>query len=144
MAAVIIPNVSKFIGSSHVSAANAELAQVGTAAQAAAADQTGGVFASAFLLDQATLNGGVMTGAGDLKQYITGNIVGEYWITIDGAVNLTGGAYSKLTGSVAGDPWYNGLYFDETKAQFSSTVPASGNVALGVTGVSPGNQPSKN
>ena len=37
LAAVIIPNVSKFIGTSNVAAANSELAQVGTAAEAAAA-----------------------------------------------------------------------------------------------------------
>ena len=37
LAAVIIPNVSKFIGTSNVAAANAELAQIGTAGQAAAA-----------------------------------------------------------------------------------------------------------
>ena len=35
LAAVIIPNVSKFIGTSNVAAANSELAQIGTAGQAA-------------------------------------------------------------------------------------------------------------
>ncbi|MGA7843756.1 MAG: prepilin-type N-terminal cleavage/methylation domain-containing protein [Dehalococcoidales bacterium] len=50
LAAVIIPNVSSFIGRSHVSAANAELAQVGTAAQALAADQPNGQFTTGFLL----------------------------------------------------------------------------------------------
>ena len=42
LAAVIIPNVSGFIKSSHVAAANAELAAVQTAAQAYYADNTTG------------------------------------------------------------------------------------------------------
>ena len=41
LAAVIIPNVSKFVGTSKVAAANSELAEVGTAGEAAAAAASG-------------------------------------------------------------------------------------------------------
>ena len=54
LAAVIIPNVSRFIGTSHVAAANSELAQVGTAAQAGAAAKRAAIFTAGFLLDTAT------------------------------------------------------------------------------------------
>ena len=131
LAAVIIPNVSSFIGRSHVSAANAELAQVGTAAQAAAADQAGGQFAAGFVLDQTSLNSGTMTAGGAFKQYITGNLVGAYWILPTGTVDVTNGGGTvtgKATGyvtaaapgNVAGDPNYPNLYFDENTLQFVS------------------------
>jgi type IV pilus assembly protein PilA len=162
LAAVIIPNVSKFIGTSHVAAANSELAQVQTAAQAAAADQANGVFTTSeapahggFLLDNALM---IATGttvgtsagdAADFAQYITGKLVGEYWIFDNGTVmvaaNGTGtSAYSKLSTFTAGDPWYAGVYFNESTNQFQSTVPAAGNTAIGTSGATPGNQPSKN
>jgi type IV pilus assembly protein PilA len=123
LAAVIIPNVSKFVGTSTVSAANSELAQVGTAAQAAAAQQTGGVFTAGFLLDETTL-----TTAADpayaLQPYITGKLQGYYWIDTTGVVEVAGGGTAKTitSGTAAGDPWYSGLYFDEAKAQFVGSV----------------------
>ena len=52
---LIVPNMASFIGTSHIAAANSELAQVGTAAQVAGSAQTGGVFLTGFLLDNALL-----------------------------------------------------------------------------------------
>jgi type IV pilus assembly protein PilA len=151
LAAVIIPNVSKFIGTSHVSAANSELAQVGTAAQAVAAAQTGGVFANAFLLDEANL--GTAYNGAKFSDYISGTLKGEYWITINGSVMMaSAGGYSGeaaatiATSSKAGDPWYNGLYWDETQAQFVGSVVTADTAATTAQGVSTGssgaNQPS--
>jgi type IV pilus assembly protein PilA len=144
LAAVIIPNVSKFIGTSHVSAANAELAQVGTAAQAAAADQTGGVFLAPFMLDNTTLNattgdaGSAAYNAEQLKTYITGSLKGAYWITVSGTVqevNATTGGTPALPLAVAstahaaagtpGDPAFLNLAWDETTSQFVATVPGT-------------------
>ena len=138
LAAVIIPNVSKFIGTSHVSAANAELAQVGTAAQASAADQTGGVFLAPFMLDNTTLNatggaaGSAAYNAEQLKTYITGSLKGAYWITVSGTVQMvtTGTPPPAVTSTThaaagtAGDPAYLNLIFDESSAQFVATLPS--------------------
>lgn len=137
LAAVIIPNVSSFIGRSHVSAANAELAQVGTAAQALAADQPNGQFTTGFLLYQGDLTT-TYSGTTSFATYITGKLAGEYYITAAGGVAVTG-AYPKLTvPGTAGDPWYSGLYFNEATSQFQSSAPGSGNV----TQAAAGNQPS--
>jgi type IV pilus assembly protein PilA len=148
LAAVIIPNVSKFIGTSHVSAANSELAQVGTAAQAAAAAQTGGVFTGSgtytgFLLNNYSLNGLTQTGdaapdpnAATLKQYITGKLAGAYWITPTGTVQMvTGSAAPVKNGAsvTAGDPCYLTLYWDETTAQFVGSPAGQGSTASGDT-----------
>ena len=50
LAAVIIPNVSKFVGSSKVAAANSELAQIVTAGQAAASAAAGGTLTAGVLI----------------------------------------------------------------------------------------------
>src|SRR5208283_2911681 len=78
LAAVIIPNVSKFVGSSKVAAANAELAQVVTAGQAAAAAGAGGVLATPGLTSVAGV-------AAEIAPYIQGKLVGVYNLNADGS-----------------------------------------------------------
>jgi len=114
LAAVIIPNVSKFIGTSKVSAANAELAEVGTAGQAAA---------SVNLIP--TAGEGVYPGhLGDLANYISGNITGSYWINSDGSVCGTSNtvvptAVVAAVPAAAGWPYYpGGPTFQLSNAQF--------------------------
>jgi type IV pilus assembly protein PilA len=123
LAAVIIPNVSKFVASSHVGAANSEFAEVGTAAQAGAANQTGGQFTAGFMLDTTSLNGGVLTAAGALKQYITGKLLGAYWIGTDGSIQMVTAGKAVVASGTAGDPAFLNLYWDETTAQFVGSVP---------------------
>ena len=80
LAAVIIPNVSKFVGTSKVAAANSELAQIETAGQACAAANGG------------TITAGLTTAtavATELAPYIQGKIVGVYNMIADGSVDLT-------------------------------------------------------
>jgi prepilin-type N-terminal cleavage/methylation domain-containing protein len=162
LAGLIVPNMASFIGTSHIAAANSELAQVGTAAQGAASAQTDGVFLTGFLLDNVLLknSGGATLTAGtaawdanQLSTYITGNIQGEYWITVNGTVEEAGGGTAKTIAKsgTAGDPWYLNLYFDETTGQFVATTAGQGSVAVDdsvtaqdVAGAAPGNQPSKN
>ena len=120
---VIIPRVSSYI---NVSAANAELAHVQTAARSAIKDLTGNVFSEGFLLDQAGLN----VGSGDayaLEPYLTGKLRGEYWIDVTGAVVEHAGtsASGYATKSLDGDPWYLNLYFNEATDQFVDSAPAA-------------------
>jgi type IV pilus assembly protein PilA len=111
LAAVIIPNVSKFIGTSKIAAANSELAEVGTAGTAAA---------STSVIPGA--GEGIYPGhLGDLAGYISGNIVGSYWINNDGTVAGTGsvmpGAIVAAVTSAVGWPYYpGGPTFDTTAA----------------------------
>jgi type IV pilus assembly protein PilA len=136
LAAVIIPNVSKFVGSSKVAAANQELAQVGTAAQAVASDLNGSIpFAvgTGYYLDQADLATAITSGSNtsNFSTYITGKLTGGYWISASGAVDMATGKLTTVALVTAGtpcDPTYPALYFNETTGQFQSTGPASGTV----------------
>ena len=141
LAAVIIPNASKFIGTSHVASANTELAQVETAAQAAAGAATNGTL-TAGIIDQAGLAAGTNAADVAIAPYITGKLVGAYWITASGTVffetpGTTGGCTTPtsstnptngtiVTGGgtpAQGDPSYANLYFNETTDQFVSSMP---------------------
>ena len=134
LAAVIIPNVSKFIGTSHVAAANSELAQVETAGQAAAGQATAGTL-TAGLLDQAALTANTTALAKAISPYISGKLVGAYWINADGSVDLAATvAKTVVTGGAtpaAGDPFYSNLYYDETTSQFVAGAAGTGTVAAG-------------
>ena len=110
LAAVIIPNVSKFIGTSNVAAANSELAQIRTAGTAAAGSAANGTI-TAFQLTPADY------AASALGTFITGKVVGTYWINADGTVSLAGTTVS--TASTAGCPLYTKLYWDATVGQFT-------------------------
>jgi type IV pilus assembly protein PilA len=90
LAAVIIPNVSSFVAKSHVTAANAELAEIGTAGQAAAAAGTGGVI-TAFSLTPAD------EAASALGPFLSGTIIGTYWICPDGHVYGTNATDNTTT-----------------------------------------------
>ena len=83
LAAVIIPNVSKFVGTSKVAAANSELSQVITAGQAAVLREHGGVLATGRAYTTATVV------AAELAPYIQGKLVGVYNINTDGSVDMT-------------------------------------------------------
>ena len=85
LAAVIIPNVSKFVGTSKVAAANSELAEVETAGEAAAANSTGGTLATSGLTSNTTV-------MGEIAPYISGSLVGTYFICPDGHVYGTNSA----------------------------------------------------
>jgi type IV pilus assembly protein PilA len=112
LAAVIIPNVSKFVGSSKVAAANAELAQVQTAGQAAAA-QNGGTL-TAFGVGPGT--------EGALSGFLSGQLTGYYWIKSDGSVDETDASPStgpSAVYSAAAGPWYTGTAgFQTSNDQF--------------------------
>jgi type IV pilus assembly protein PilA len=110
LAAVIIPNVSKFIGSSQVAAANAELAQVGTAGQAAAGSAAGGIL---------TAYEATPAAPGAIGTYLQGKLKGSFWVNTDGSIDVTDQTLVKA--GTAGCPDYPGLYFDVTTGQFSST-----------------------
>jgi type IV pilus assembly protein PilA len=90
LAAAIIPNLSKFVGSGQVGAANAELASVKTAISAYQADQQGA-------LPTATpATGGAVVNT-LLAAYMTGTIKGAY--NIDATGNILG------TSTYAGRTW---------------------------------------
>ena len=99
LAAVIIPNVSKFVKSGNVAAANAELAQIITAGQAAASD-AGGTLTTAGLTSLAAV--GL-----ELAPYDQGKLKGTYNIIADGSVDLTTTV-----------PTYPSLGWDTVKKQF--------------------------
>jgi type IV pilus assembly protein PilA len=89
LAAAIIPNLSKFIGSGTVGAANAELASVRTAIGAYSADHDG---------DLPTTDGlaGDVIPA-DVEFYMTGLVKGEYTCDASGAVDgATIGEWTKI------------------------------------------------
>ena len=99
LAAVIIPNVSKFVKSGNIAAGNAELAQVITAGQAAASD-AGGTLTTVGLTSVAGV-------AAELAPYNQGVLKGVYNILVDGTVDLTTTV-----------PTYTGLTWDAAKKQF--------------------------
>jgi type IV pilus assembly protein PilA len=96
LAAIAIPNLGKFVGSSKVAAANGEAGMVATAIQAGMADA--GV---------ATIGGGQTLGPGDVTisgnftaaDYIqggVGTIQGSYAINTDGRILQSGTTYPGL------------------------------------------------
>jgi type IV pilus assembly protein PilA len=90
LAAVIIPNVSGFIVSGKVAAANSEAASVQTAIQAYSAEHSGGF-----------PTGSAATFAAAVLPYLSGATKGSY--TVDAGGTLWGVAYSGLsTWSTAG------------------------------------------
>ena len=112
LAAVIIPNVSKFVGSSKIAAANAELAQVQTAGQAAASAASGTL----------TAFGVRPSSEGLLSTYLSGKLVGYYWINNDGSVDETDASPSTAPSAVytsAQGPYYAGTNgFQTSNDQF--------------------------
>ena len=84
LAAVIIPNVSGFIISGKVAAANSEAAAVQTAIQAYSAEH-GGSFPT----------GGTASLSAGLSVYLSGTLKGSY--TVDTSGNLTGTTYPGLS-----------------------------------------------
>jgi type IV pilus assembly protein PilA len=115
LAAVIIPNVSKFIGTSQVAAANSELSQIETAGQAAAGAATGGTL-TAQMIDPGTV------AASPLGAYVQGKIKGAYWVAVDGSIQMVTTGKGVVSSGTAGDPAYLNLYWDETTAQFVSST----------------------
>ena len=113
LAAVIIPNVSKFVGTSKVAAANSELSEVVTAAQAAAAGNGGTITAQG--ISPANI------GTSPLSSYVQGKIIGYYWVFADGSVDMTDAspstapttAYTAATG-----PYYAGTTWTPSTDQF--------------------------
>jgi type IV pilus assembly protein PilA len=116
LAAVIIPNVSKFVGSSKVAAANSELSQVITAGQAAAAANGGTITAQG--ISPANV------AASPLGTYVQGKIIGYYWVAADGSVDLTDAPPSSQPStaytSAAGPYYSSSMSFKPATAQFSS------------------------
>jgi type IV pilus assembly protein PilA len=102
LAAVIIPNVTSFIRRGNVSAANAELASIQTAAISNVPST--GAYTAAFGVVPGTL--------GALASSVQGTIKGSYWILTDGSVQLTGAASTGATAAAAGYPYYPNLTFD--------------------------------
>lgn len=100
LAAAIIPNLSRFVGSGTVGAANAELASVRTAVYAYQADNDG---------DYPTATGNASTGGGTsvnltaLGTYVTGSIAGTYNVNSTGVV--IGQAYTGLSWDGATLKW---------------------------------------
>ena len=116
LAAVIIPNVSKFVGSSKVAAANSELAQIITAGQAAASANGGTITAQG--ISPANV------AASPLGPYVQGKIIGYYWVAADGSVDLTDAPPSTqptTAYAAAAGPYYApSMSFKPATAQFSS------------------------
>jgi type IV pilus assembly protein PilA len=93
LAAAIIPNLSKFVGSGNKGAANAELAAVRTAISAFQSEDHGAILAGTLptsATGAAPVTGGagivvnsVLAGAGN---YITGTIKGVYTVDITGLI----------------------------------------------------------
>ena len=114
LAAVIIPNVTSFIKKGQIAAANQELAQVGVAAQAAAAGTTTGVITAGFTGTFATPpGGGALTPNAAmmtlLNPFLQGTLKGAYHIDVDGSLIMTAGT----------DCQYPGLSFNTTTKQFN-------------------------
>jgi type IV pilus assembly protein PilA len=93
LAAVIVPNVGKFVGSSKVTAANMELAQVKTAAAAYVAD----------------INPSTDFGNTEISTYTSGTIQGTYTFDKNGTLYETGA--KKPTG-------YTGRTWNDTTNQW--------------------------
>ena len=101
LAAVIIPNVTSFIKKGTIAAANTELAQVGTAGQAAAGATATGVIV-AYSATPAV--------PGLIGSYLQGKLKGTYYINADGSIDVSNGANK---------PVYPGLTWDSANAQFA-------------------------
>ena len=97
LAAVIIPNVSSFVKKGQITAANAELAQVGTAGQVLAANGIGGLMTS---WTAATPPVGTLIPAGfttafsvaakaELAKYVQGVLKGNYYLNADGSIDMS-------------------------------------------------------
>lgn len=92
LAAAIIPNLSKFMGSGTVGAANAELASVRTSEAAYAADTNGLIPLEGG--DAAPGTAGALDEA-KLQVYVSGKtIVGSYTIDVDGIIRGVTGTYN--------------------------------------------------
>jgi type IV pilus assembly protein PilA len=91
LAAVAIPNVSKFIGKGTVEAANTELATVQTACAAY----------------QSENNGAVPAATANISTYIQSALKGTYTLASDGngGVTVTGGTYAGAVWSAANKKW---------------------------------------
>jgi type IV pilus assembly protein PilA len=111
LAAVIIPNVSSFVNKSKISAANSELAQIGTAGQAAAANAAGGNLTAQGITP-------ANVAASPLGPYIQGKIIGSYWIKTDGSIDVATSPTTGATAAAAGFPYYPNLNFNTGTAQF--------------------------
>ncbi len=103
LAAVAIPNVSKFVKSGTLSAANTELATVQTAAIAYAADNSTGL----------TTGFNASPTVGTLNGYLDKPIKGTYEFDITG--NLLD---STSLPTARANPAYSGLTWDTTTKQF--------------------------
>ncbi|MCF7635718.1 MAG: general secretion protein G [Dehalococcoides mccartyi] len=95
LAAVIVPNVAKFIGSGTVEAANTELSNVQLAVTAYMAEHSGTP----------------PTDVEAASEYYSGALEGTY------SVNQTDGTVTGVT--------YPGLYWDSTAKKWTDTEPAS-------------------
>ncbi len=108
LAAVIIPNVTSFIAKSHVSAANAELAEIGTAGQAAAS-AAGGTLTAGWTSTAATAPYDMAATNGvALAPFVQGKVVGDYYIKTDGSVD-----------TVTNLPKYPNVTFNTSTGQFN-------------------------
>ena len=101
LAAVAVPNVSGFITSGKIAAANSELAAVKTAVQAYVAEQHGTIDQTGDI--NTTINAGVSATDLDLSAYLSGSLTYQYEVDPSGIV----------TGVDSG-----GLSWDDTTGQF--------------------------
>jgi type IV pilus assembly protein PilA len=94
LAAAIVPNLSKFVGSGNVAKANAELSGVRTAISAYQSEHNG-------LLPTNSGAGGAglvdLTTATGIAGYIQGTIVGAYTVDVNGNIVATGTSYTGMT-----------------------------------------------
>jgi type IV pilus assembly protein PilA len=95
LAAALIPNLSKFVGSGQLGAANAELASVRTAVSANIAGST-------------TVPAGTYTATTILPtigSYVNGVILGDYTVGADGSVTGTNAHRAGITWDAANQAW---------------------------------------
>ena len=112
LAAVIVPNVGKFMGKGTVEAANTEVHNVQTAVLAAMADKS-----VSTLDDSGTVGSGhtstvtYNTGSANLtvEDYFIGNLQATYTLSTDGSIasatKLSGGKWESLTWNAATRTW---------------------------------------
>jgi len=86
MAAVIVPNVGRFIGSGTVEAANTETHNVQTAVLAYMADNGLSTLPAASSVGPATDIGPVTGGTTSVKSFMTGNLQATYTINENGEI----------------------------------------------------------
>jgi type IV pilus assembly protein PilA len=97
LAAAIIPNLSKFVGSGQLGAANAELASVQTGVSAYTANTTSGTIPAA-AYTAATMQTLIGT-------YISGTIVGAYTVNADGTITGTASNRTGITWDATNKKW---------------------------------------